>query len=207
MSQPPPPRPPPPGRMQARPRHAVARSTRPRAAPGDAEALELLPPASSLTPADALGGAATLTVQLQLPRAVVVHHGQERRPVAAVPHQVLQQREVRRLPRAQLLPAVSHLRVRGAWSLRAVLALSQRPRQLAGPRSEQRQPRGKASGRGNALCLEHASRPREPGFLATAGDCSELLRTPGPSPSEGQAPRGRRQDTCLRCQGLHTVHG
>ena len=55
---------------------------------------------------------ATLTVQLQLPRAVVVDHGQERRPVAAIPHQVLQQREVGRLPRAQLLPAVAHLWVR-----------------------------------------------------------------------------------------------
>lgn len=54
--------------------------------------------------------------------AVVVDHGQERGPVAAVSHQVLQQREEGRLPRGQVLSAIAHLRVTREQSLRGTRA-------------------------------------------------------------------------------------
>lgn len=127
--------------------------------------------------------------------------------MAAVPHQVLQQREVGRLPCGQVLSAVAHLRERED----PVTARRRRSASIHGSWPDHGQNNsshaGKPRGLGYTLCLEHASRPRELRFLVTAGDRGELLRTPGPSHSEGQAPQGRRQDTCLRCQGLHTVHG
>lgn len=64
-------------------------------------------------------GRAALTIQLHLLWAVVVDHGQERGPVTAVPHQVLQQREVGRLPRGQVLSAIAHLQlIKGKRSTR-----------------------------------------------------------------------------------------
>ena len=150
---------------------------------------------------------ATLTVQLHLLWAVVVDHGQERCPVAAIPHQVLQQREVGRLPCGQVLSAVAHLREREDL----VTARRRRSASIHGSWLDHSQNNSSHAGKprslGYTLCLEHASRPRELCFLATAGNHGELLRTPGPSHSEGQAPQGRRPDTRLRCQGLHTVHG
>ena len=121
---------------------------------------------------------ATLTVQLHLLRAVVVDHGQERCPVAAIPHQVLQQREVGRLPRGQVLSAVAHLREREDL----VTARRRRSASIHGSWLDHGQNNSSHAGKphslGYTLCLEHASRP-------TAGNHGELLRTPGPSHSEG----------------------
>lgn len=109
--------------------------------------------------------------------------------------------------RAQLLPVYLAPASERAQSLHARPALSQRPRQLSTTvRTTAATPQAFSLAAVTPLPEEHDP---DPGNWASghSGKLCVLLRTPRPSPPEGQTPPGKEADTRLRCQGLHTVHG
>lgn len=108
-----------------------------------------------------------LTLQSHLLGTVVVDHGQEGGPIAAISHQILQQREVGWLPRRQVLSAVAHLQLMKGKTVSThdVLHCHLCHRQTvtsrintmpSGQCSEQQPPHDKSSKcLDHILCLEH----------------------------------------------------